>query len=110
MAQTEQGDMISDQVIEDLELAEYLETVFNNEEAAARYRAGKKALKELMGAKYSQYINGDDDGVHTGFVRCGNYRFRPRASVREAGERPPSQITEGLNWADLKVEQVGRMI
>lgn len=110
MAQTEQGDLISDQVIEDLELAEFLAQVHTNEEAAAAYRAAKKGLKDLMSAKYPEYINSDDDGTHTGFVRCGQYRFRPRASVREAGERPASQITEGLNWADLKIEQVGRML
>lgn len=99
-----QADM-ADIVLEDPQLEEWLKDVFENEEAAAKYRAGSKNAKTRMVEEHGSAVNSDDDGVHSGYVRVGAFRFKPRYGMREAVTR---EVTYGAgkDWEPLEIERL----
>lgn len=100
----QQADM-ADIVIEDPQLEEYLRDVYDNAEAHAKYTAGAKGIKTRMLEEHGNAVNSDDDGVHTGYVRCGEFRFMPRYSSREAVTR---EVTYGAgkDWQPLEISKI----
>lgn len=99
-----QADM-ADIVLEDPQLEKYLRDVFEHEEAAAKYRVANKGIKTRMLEDHGSAINSDDDGTHSGYVRVGGFRFKPRYGTREAVTR---EVTYGAgkDWEPLEISRL----
>lgn len=97
---------LRDIVVENSALETLLDSAFKTEEAATTNRQSKKGVKKMMESEeLRQYLNSDMDGTHSGFVICGDYRFRPRSSHRTAG-KVEINVSEGENWENLAIEKI----
>jgi len=104
VSQPQQADM-ADIVLEDAQLEVWLEELLDNAEAAQKYREAGKGVKTRMLEDHHEACNSDDDGVHSGYVRVGRFRFRPRYGTREAVTR---EVTYGAgkDWEPLEIERI----
>lgn len=98
-----------DVAIEDVDLARHLKTLDDFENARDAYNKAQKSIKEIVAAKYEHAINSNRDGMNSGYVRCGVYRFR--ADVTEKPEtpvpaKPATTRPASKRWGKLDVHSV----
>lgn len=85
-----------DREIADAQLEALLAEELRLEPDAAAYRAARQAKRQYLEEQHPDLIA---DGVNTadskGWIRCGQFRFKPRKTEREAGE---VRIGSGVNF------------
>lgn len=94
---------IFDTTIEDPALESMLAEAVKLEPVAAEYRKKRKDIRKHIETTHPALIGdefgaADDDGdgeKPSGWIRCGNFRFKPKATEREEGE---VKIGAGINW------------
>lgn len=91
-----------DRVIEDKELEALLAEEIRLYPDAQAYRTAKKQKRAYIEKHHPDIIATDDSDESKGWVRCGQYRFKPRMTEREAGE---VRIGAGVNFS-CPVERV----
>ena len=96
---------LQDVRIEDPELEVQLEAIANTRVQAQTFREASKKAKARMKEEHADAINADRDGMHSGWVICGAFRFKARTAYREAKEVKIKQ-SEGVTWDDFEVERL----
>lgn len=95
---------IHDLRIEDPELEEALQTRLDLDQMVKEWRQAGADIKKALVERHEAAINSDRDGVHSGFVICGNFRFKPRRTKVEASIVQKTVNTkEGSKWDPLEV-------
>lgn len=75
--------------VENLELAELIDAVIENAAAATRYRQASTEIKKQINDNYSDYINIDADGIHSGWLNVlGRRIYVGRIDVPEKPIKP----------------------
>ena len=85
-----------DRTIEDPALEAMLEQQLELEPEAKSYRAVKKGIRKHVEEHHTGLVADSEGGDANGWVRCGRFRFRPRATERDEGE---VKIGAGINWS-----------
>lgn len=95
-----------DAVIEDLDIEDLLEDIEKGEVVAIRVRQAKRELKKLVEAGYADVINAADDGEHSGYVRCGRYRFWAGKTTTPERDQKAKKIPSRESWQPLDVHRL----
>ncbi len=63
-------------------------------------------MADIVLEDHPQAVNSDDDGVHSGWVRCGAYRFKAAYGEHEATK---VEFTRGAgkDWQPLEITKLG---
>lgn len=108
----EQQSSLLDIVVEDPELEDKLETIFEKEAKAkaltGEVKVARTESREIIKGRYKYAINSDDDGEHSGYMIVGRFRIRPRTGVKEELTKEITQHA-GVTWEDFEIEQVGTL-
>lgn len=107
MAKGNQGSL-ADIRIEDTELEADLEILADYDpEPAKLAREAAKRVKEIMSKRHPDAVNKDEDGEHTGYVICGQYRFAAMAADRPEKTVQIKQSAKSLGeWEPLEVQRL----
>jgi hypothetical protein len=93
---------IDDIRIEDPELADAMQTVTENEEAAKAYRAARQTVKSRIQNEHPELINATLENGRPRAFTCDNHRGFYQTAERAAGTKPaPAGTTTRLDIFEL---------